>query len=233
MPDTDEAGTHSAPSSLAYWRHRAGLTQRAVAAALGVTRTAFSHWERGTRRTPPRHHAALVDLLDIPPGQHPWPQLTPDMLAYWRYRAGLTQRAVAAALGVTAGTFGQWERGKYRVSPRHHSSLAELLDIPPGQHPWPQLTPDMLAYWRNRAGLTQRAVAAALGVTATAFGQWERGTHSIPPRHHAALADLFDIPPGQEPWLQRPLKKAVDIDPHVATALPGATFRKDDHARHR
>ena len=177
------------PDTLAYWRHRAGLTQQRVAAALGVATGTFSHWERGTRRTPPRHHAALAELLNIPPDKQPWPQLTPDTLAYWRHRAGLTQTAVADALEVATSTFRNWENGAWTIPPRRHAALAELLDIPPDKQPWPQVSPDTLAYWRHRAGLTQTAVADALGVATSTFSQWERGRYRTPARHHTALAE--------------------------------------------
>jgi DNA-binding transcriptional regulator YiaG len=53
-----------APSRRRRLRERAGLSQRAVARALGVTREAVAYWEAGHRTPRAAHAAAYVALLD-------------------------------------------------------------------------------------------------------------------------------------------------------------------------
>lgn len=55
--------------------------------------------------------------------------------------------------------------------------------------------PDRLTQARRLAGLTKRAVAEQLGVSAVAVGQWEAGTHPPRPDHIGVLAEVLDVPP--------------------------------------
>jgi DNA-binding transcriptional regulator YiaG len=52
------------PSRRRRLRERAGLSQLAVARALGVTREAVAYWERGHRTPRPASAAAYLELLD-------------------------------------------------------------------------------------------------------------------------------------------------------------------------
>jgi len=52
------------PTARRLLREQARLSQRDVAAVLGVSAVAVSHWERGTRQPRPEHHAAYQALLD-------------------------------------------------------------------------------------------------------------------------------------------------------------------------
>lgn len=55
--------------------------------------------------------------------------------------------------------------------------------------------PARLTQARHLAGLTKRAVADHLGVSAVAVGQWETGTHPPRPDHVRELAILLGVPP--------------------------------------
>jgi len=46
-----------------------------------------------------------------------------------RVAAGLTQRALAARLGVTQEAVSAWERGLWRPSPKHLHELAHVLVV--------------------------------------------------------------------------------------------------------
>ena len=52
---------------------------------------------------------------------------------------------------------------------------------------------DMLSYYRNRSGMSQRDLAARIGVSASTIGMYESGkrfpTHEI----EEALADVFNV----------------------------------------
>jgi len=45
---------------------------------------------------------------------------------------------------------------------------------------------------RKRSGLTQEAVAAAIGATKRQVGAWERGENDIPMDYAVSIASLFD-----------------------------------------
>jgi len=55
--------------------------------------------------------------------------------------------------------------------------------------------PARLRQARHLAGMTKRAVAGHLGVSAVAVGQWETGTHPPRPDHVRELAALLGVPP--------------------------------------
>jgi Zn-dependent peptidase ImmA (M78 family)/transcriptional regulator with XRE-family HTH domain len=55
--------------------------------------------------------------------------------------------------------------------------------------------PNRLTQARRLAGLTKRAVAEQLDVSAVAVGQWEAGTHPPRPDHIGLLAEVLEVPP--------------------------------------
>jgi Zn-dependent peptidase ImmA (M78 family)/transcriptional regulator with XRE-family HTH domain len=55
--------------------------------------------------------------------------------------------------------------------------------------------PARLTQARRLAGLTKRAIARTLDVSAVAVGQWESGMHPPRPDHVGRLAELLDVPP--------------------------------------
>lgn len=68
--------------------------------------------------------------------------MTPAELAAWRAHMGYSQRAAADALGVTASTYQQWERGaSFRtgapLQPDKRTALA-CAAIAAGLEPWPE-----------------------------------------------------------------------------------------------
>ena len=55
--------------------------------------------------------------------------------------------------------------------------------------------PARLTQGRRLAGLTKKAIAQELGVSAVAVGQWESGTHPPRPDHVGRLAEVLKVPP--------------------------------------
>ncbi len=90
-----------------------------------------------------------------------------------RDRANLTQRALAIHLGVTENTIQNWEKGKagfeqiVRVIKLCHALECDWQS-------WSDSQPD-IAGLRDRANLTQRALALHLGVTENTIQNWEKG----------------------------------------------------------
>jgi transcriptional regulator with XRE-family HTH domain len=71
---------------------------------------------------------------------------------------------------------------------------------------------------RRQVGLTQEALAHAMGVTVSAVTQWERGITSPTPRHRRHLADLLEVSLGELDVLLDPDAEPADLE---SVAVPG------------
>lgn len=80
------------------------------------------------------------------------------------------------------------KRGATRPRRESQSTLT-LMDVAGA------FDPSRLTQARRLAGLTKRAIADALAVSAVAVGQWEAGTHPPRPDHLSRLAELLDVRP--------------------------------------
>jgi Zn-dependent peptidase ImmA (M78 family)/transcriptional regulator with XRE-family HTH domain len=72
------------------------------------------------------------------------------------------------------------------ASPKGGSTLAAVAAA---------FDPARLTQARRLAGLTKKAVAQELNVSAVAVGQWESGTHPPRPDHVGCLAEVLKVPP--------------------------------------
>jgi transcriptional regulator with XRE-family HTH domain len=86
-------------------RNAAGLHQRELAAAVGVTQTAVAHWERTGVPA-----LRVDDVVTVLAATHRAAALPPAELRAARVAAHLTQAEVGAALGVTQAAVARWER---------------------------------------------------------------------------------------------------------------------------
>ena len=86
-----------------------GLLQRDVAEKHGIDATSIHNWER--QRTTPeiRFIALIIDFLGYDP--FPQPKSFPEQLKTNRLKMGLSQRKMAAQLGIDPGALGmgKWE----------------------------------------------------------------------------------------------------------------------------
>jgi len=114
----------------------------------------------------------------------------PARLRELRVAAGLTQRQLAARAGVVPGRIGDWERGRFRPEPPSLTRLAGALDVAPAALQTSTGTPS-LAELRGEAGLTQRQLAAAAGLTPGAYAYLELGATALRPP--AALAGALGV----------------------------------------
>ena len=116
----------------------------------------------------------------------------PARLRGLRVAAGLTQRQLAARAGVVPGRIGDWERGRFRPEPPSLTRLAAALDVAPAALQTPTGTPS-LADLRGEAGLTQRQLGAAAGLTPGAYAYLELGATTLRPPATAALAGALGV----------------------------------------
>lgn len=130
MRDTARVGRTGIPgwdgSKLRALRRARNMTQKDLAAALGIPDTSIPRWEHGA---PPRAQTvkAIAEVLGIEIAELLTAQAT---LASLRVIQGLTQAQVAERTGVPASTLSAIERGVF--SPNQHTVelLAQVYDVP-------------------------------------------------------------------------------------------------------
>lgn len=113
-------------------------------------------------------------------------------LRIYRDEIGLKQHEMAAALGVSEGTYRQWEHGQIEAWLRLAcKGYAFSLKVGLQDAEW---TGDQLVENRNRMSMTQVELASALDLSRATIGRYEAGT---PPRWvtFAVMALAFDSAP--------------------------------------
>ena len=113
-----------------------------------------------------------------------------------RLAAGLTQKQLAAELRIAQSQISDWERGDVNPRARALHAAAERLGLPVGELVDTD-DPPTLRQLRQLAGLSQREIAAQLGVTQQAYNRVERGTVALRPHAAATLAALLGATPDQ------------------------------------
>ena len=96
-----------------------------------------------------------------------------------RVERNLSQRDVATALGVTAMTVSNWERGRVKTGNLTAlQSLKPRTELPSMGRPIGHKTPfrqgHEVAAWRKATGATQKAVASVLGISQESWCRYER-----------------------------------------------------------
>jgi transcriptional regulator with XRE-family HTH domain len=150
-------------------------------------------------------------------GGSPWAPAGSSSLAELRLRAGYTQADLARPLSLTRRNWGAIELGKQPIGDDRLPAVAALLDTDPDtvraawqrvcdwrQHATGggrtgQSTPitgsSMLSELRQRAGYSQAALAALLGLSRTTWGSMERGARRIDHDRLPTVAALLDTDP--------------------------------------
>jgi transcriptional regulator with XRE-family HTH domain len=103
------------------------LSQRQVAAALGVDPITILNWEK--RKTKPviRLLPAIVAFIGYSPMARP--AAVGERLLQFRKRRGWSIDEAAKHLGVDPRTWGHWERGKLILFQKHRMTVARLLGV--------------------------------------------------------------------------------------------------------
>ena len=103
------------------------LTQKEVAAQLGVVPWTILNWEKGHTQPPMASLPGLARFL----GYDPFPQpktLSQHLLAKRRVM-GWTIEEAAEVIGVDPGSWSKWERGRTILYSQHRALVARLLNI--------------------------------------------------------------------------------------------------------
>jgi transcriptional regulator with XRE-family HTH domain len=211
--------------SLAFERHRVGLTQRALAQSVGVAPTTLAMWETAGVRVPLGVVDEIARQLDTTVARLAGrPPSVADVdsrpLRRLRKNTGMSQREAAAHLGIAIGTLARYESGE-RPTPvaavRRMATLYRcpmeavlrysgrtLLPLPPGVVWREEQVPEGIRAARLAAGLTKAALGRALGTSAQAVHKWERGLTRPRTSTCRRLEALFGLPVGKIPYSNRP-----------------------------
>lgn len=112
---------------LAIRREQLGLSQRALAEMIGVSRTTIGSWENRVADPPPWRSRQLARALRLDVrfvqeqlgsgrGGPPTPADPPSQLEALRLRTGLTAAQLGRVVGVRGGAVRRWETGRARPS---------------------------------------------------------------------------------------------------------------------
>lgn len=149
-----------------------------------------------------------------------------ELLAFFRRRSRLRQQDFARKLGISPPLVNAWEGGRRRITPSRLGDIAEVLEL--SRHDrdrltyarLPALNPSwlarqpldkqaglLLAAFRQRAGVTQEALAAAIGAHQRSVINWEQGS-SLPMGHNRTricryYRKLSDSMPPAKRWFHR------------------------------
>ena len=98
-----------------------GLLQREVADLLGADPQSVNGWERNYREPALRRLPAIAVFLGYDPESASDDTPIALQLASKRRRLGLSQKALARALGIDEATVRRWERGESRGRPERRA----------------------------------------------------------------------------------------------------------------
>jgi len=184
-------------------RKRFDLTQQEMARLLEVSPLTVSSWERGKTKPAGENLAKVIALrsttqeqVDAALGRQPAPAaMKPEQIKGLRGKLGLTQGALAKLLGVSSAAVVAWEGGKTVPREGNRRSLVEMMGMgveelggrlgrkkgEAGEKGGKEekgkaLTPEQVRDIRGRLGLSQKELAAKLGVSANSVSNWETGS---------------------------------------------------------
>jgi transcriptional regulator with XRE-family HTH domain len=165
-----------AAAELVRLRRAAGLSQRALAERLGVDRGWIGQWETSAAPIPAGRRGQIRAAIAAPATEAalpPAPAFDGDELRCARVTCGWSQGDLARRIGVTQSTISAWETNGRPIPPDVRPGLREILRARPAAKP--PSTGVRLRQARQRAGISQRALAGQLGVQQSSVSQWELG----------------------------------------------------------
>ncbi|MEM7577275.1 MAG: helix-turn-helix transcriptional regulator [Planctomycetota bacterium] len=116
------------------------------------------------------------------------PKTTGEHLKAARLDRGLTQREVAALLGVSKPTLGNWETGFCVPAVRALPAIVSFLGFNPT--PPPDDLPGRMKWYRTTHGLNQRAAGKRANVGLTSWWALETGYKPVSPKVEGKIMKL-------------------------------------------
>jgi len=128
--------------------------------------------------------SAAQEQVDAALGRQPAPPaISPPQIKRLRGKLGLTQGRLAELLGVSSAAVVAWEGGKTVPGESNRRSLVEMMGLGAEkaeaggkggeEEKGKALTPEQVRDIRGGLGLSQKELAAKLGVSANSVSNWE------------------------------------------------------------
>lgn len=169
-PDLESPQCLSFTGRIRAYRQKLGLTQRELGEKLGVIGDTIQNWEHGHTYPGLRQAPKMAQI------GNPFPVFSTRVfgtrLLLARRRLGLSQAELATRLGMSKNTIWEWEHGNHEPRAETRVAIDRLIEE--------ALSEDERVAMRIRSlrtglGLTQRELAARLGVYPKTVSRWERG----------------------------------------------------------
>jgi len=135
-------------------------------------------------------HVTLRGHKLPPPGYPSALKTIGDHIKKRRLDLKLTKRDVAKRFGVDDVTIYLWEKNRVRPSLAQIPKIIEFLGYDPFKKKTENLGEKILAF-RRVQGLTQKKLAAQLGIDQATLARWERGMHKPSKKSLINLAQFF------------------------------------------
>ena len=182
-------------------RARLNLTQHQAARLLEVSPITIGAWETGRSKPRGENLAKIVALRSISQdavnaalGREAIPEpMEPGQIKALRDKLGLTQADLAKLADASSASITAWESGKTTPGAAKRTALADIAGMTVEEAAKKlgreglgvgaealaksgEMTPEKIREIRQRAGLSQRAFAKALGVSVNSISNWETGS---------------------------------------------------------
>ena len=181
-------------------RKRLNLTQQDAAKLLEVSPVTIAAWETGRSNPREQNLAKIVALrsmsqaeVDEALGRENVPKpMKPEQIQALRNRLGLTQADLAKLADASTASVTAWESGKTTPGAAKRRALLELEEMAveevakklgreelaagvEAMVKGGEMTPEKVKEIRQNAGLSQKGLAEALGVSVNSISNWETG----------------------------------------------------------
>ena len=203
-------------------REALGLSQARLAAALGVGKSSVNAWEQEERRPGVKAWTRLAAFfqehgLEAPTMPDNLPQerksrrkagTDPGKLREKRLAAGLSVKALAAALGLNRHTITDWESGRGTPSQKAIEALAEFYGCTPEELGFPRIRNGLTVEERNAIlmGYLEDIHKAVYGMRRLMYAS---GTDQEDARQDATLAVLEAINRAEDPQDTESMRRYV------------------------
>lgn len=192
MPRNYSAPRHFTDSPIANARIAKGLTQKALAEAIGVRTPQISAWELGTLSPSVDALAKIAKVLDVSMEELISVPQSKTNLKELRKAAGVTQVQLAKIIGVAQSQYSSYESGAFTIPEDKLALIAETLGVgiddiivPTRKNP--------ITKYRERKGMLQSELAEKIGVSVSTMSNYEVGRSKPSPEILQRIAEALEV----------------------------------------